>query len=335
MPIQELENNSLAGSLGRASGSSLGTGLGGLLEGLAEGKLKKFEQRNKSRSLESVLGPEISGFVQNLPPETQKAAFQNIGPLLQLKESLSGNKQQQQEQPFGLHSVTPEQREQLKQFIGTPEASKAHSAQELAKIQRFLDETPAQEQQQVAQNQTQMPPQDRAKLIESVFTSPHEKRENRKLEISEKKLDLAEKEDKQKKLKSKEHVQKAYDRVKDILDTGYTGYSLTGLSPEGRKQRSELDTLSEVFISNLIPLLNPKGTISKERFNYIKNLAPNSWDTDAALKGKMEALKDIFELKGSSAEKSNKSTVEMRNADGDIYDIPADMVEEAKKRGLK
>lgn len=141
--------------------------------------------------------------------------------------------------------------------------------------------------------------------------------------------------DEEKKLKSKEAVQKAFDRTQEILDAGYTGYTPFGLTPEGRKQRSELDTLSEVFISKLIPLLNPKGTISKERFNYIKSLAPNSWDTDATIKGKLEALKEIFELEGSSSEKSTAGTLEMRDAAGEIYDIPQDMVEEARKGGLR
>lgn len=141
---------------------------------------------------------------------------------------------------------------------------------------------------------------------------------------------------------SKKHVQKAYNRVKDILDTGYTGYSLKGWTPEGRKQRSELDTLSEVFISSLIPLLNPKGTMSKERFNYIKDLVPNSWDTDATIKGKLSALKDIFQLQDRTGADGNTpgkkepgKTVEMKDADGATYDIPRDRVAAAKKAGLR
>jgi len=138
---------------------------------------------------------------------------------------------------------------------------------------------------------------------------------------------------------SKRHVQDAYNRVNEILESGYTGFSPLGLTPEGRQQRSELDTLGEVFISNLIPLLNPKGTISKERFNYIKSLAPTSWDTDAAMKGKLKALSDIFGLEGSGrggqGGQGKMPTIEMRDAQGNIYDIPQDMVEKARAGGLQ
>jgi len=166
-----------------------------------------------------------------------------------------------------------------------------------------------------------------------------------KSDLAERKFAAEQKENAEKKSKSKERVQKTFDRAQEILDAGYTGYTPFGLTPEGRKQRSEFDTLSEVFISEMIPLLNPRGAMSKERFNYIKSLVPNSWDTDAAIKGKLDALKDILELEGASPEKSTKEavtkkqatpgTVEMRDAAGDIYDIPEDRVEAARKGGLR
>ena len=137
---------------------------------------------------------------------------------------------------------------------------------------------------------------------------------------------------------SKRHVQDAFNRVSEILESGNTGFSPLGITPQGRQQRAELDTLSEVFISNLIPLLNPKGTISKERFNYIKNLAPSSWDTDAKIKGKLKALSDIFGLEGSMGGQGGpggSGTIEMKDAQGNIYDIPQDMVEKARAGGLQ
>ena len=95
--------------------------------------------------------------------------------------------------------------------------------------------------------------------------------------------------------------------------------------------------MSEVFISHLIPLLNPKGTISKERFNYIKGLVPNSKDTDSAFKGKLKALERIFkvgqgQLPGSGM---NQGSVEMRDSSGNVYDIPAELVEKARSQGLQ
>ena len=136
-----------------------------------------------------------------------------------------------------------------------------------------------------------------------------------------------------------DQVRDAFQRANEILESGYTGFSPTGLTPEGREQRSELDTLSEVFISHLIPLLNPKGTISKERFNYIKSLVPNSWDTDAKIKGKLKALRGIFKIdqqsQGGGQQAGHATSREMRDAQGNIYDIPEELYEQARSQGLQ
>ena len=97
---------------------------------------------------------------------------------------------------------------------------------------------------------------------------------------------------------SRERINHAFNRTNELLKSGKTGFTYKGLGEKGREDRAELNNLSEIWISELIPLLNPKGTISKDRFNYIKGLAPNSTDTDATIKGKLKALKDIFKEHG-------------------------------------
>lgn len=128
-------------------------------------------------------------------------------------------------------------------------------------------------------------------------------------------------------------VKNAFSRVEDILSSGYTGLNPLGITPEGREQRAELDTLGEVFISHLIPLLNPKGTISKERFNYIKGLVPNSFDTDAKIKGKLNALKEIFGMQQPKMQEQKGQFVPMKGPDGIVRNIPADQVQAAQQAG--
>jgi len=141
----------------------------------------------------------------------------------------------------------------------------------------------------------------------------------------------------EKQIKSEEgtqQVQSAFNRVEEILGSGATGFSLRALMPRGRQERAELDTLGEVFISHLIPLLNPKGTISQGRFNYIKGLAPSSTDTDATIKGKMAALKGIFKLPGEEKRiEKAENTVRMKDPSGVIRNIPKDKVDQARAAG--
>lgn len=133
---------------------------------------------------------------------------------------------------------------------------------------------------------------------------------------------------------SQELVKNAFDRVEQILGSGVTGFSPTGLSPKGRESRAELDTLGEVFISHLIPLLNPKGTISKERFNYIKGLVPSSSDTDAKIKGKLNALRNIFAMPATEmGQEPSGQFVRMKDPSGVIRDIPADQAQAAQAAG--
>ena len=100
---------------------------------------------------------------------------------------------------------------------------------------------------------------------------------------------------------NKEKLNYAFDRTIQLLEGGNTGkFTFGHLTPEGRQDRAELSNLSEIFVANLIPIINPRGTLSKPRFEYIKNLTPQENDTDATIKGKLKALKEIFSLKGNA-----------------------------------
>lgn len=350
-------------------GEKIGQGVNASLERLINEKARKIEEKHAyERNLEFLKGA-------NIPNAEQVAHGSNDQILQLLKGGSTGSPavgnqryndllsqytgaeqqplQQGQQQEVDYDNPTPEVyarpevQEALMNYMQSPEVQQKYTPEQLVKVQQKLQSYAQQGQSQQLMGQL-APQQDQNRLYEQLLASAPLKelprikalRELKEVPAGETKdltpiQKLKHEQDTQKKIEAKKHVQKAYDRVNEILDSGYTGYSLTGLTPEGRKLRSELDTLSEVYISNLIPLLNPKGTMSKERFNYIKNLAPNSFDTDAAIKGKQEALREIFDLKGSSPKKTPKGTIEMIDSSGEIYDIPEDQVEKAKKAGLK
>ena len=139
MAIQILPQNSTAGSLGRASGEAIGGGLGGLIHGLAEGKLKKMQDAQKRSDLKSAF-PEIPDealdFLAKLPEKEQLEYLRSIA------------QSQEQKPDFHPDHVTPEQREQIKQYLSQPEALKAHTQEEIAKLQRFLNPAPTPAQQE-------------------------------------------------------------------------------------------------------------------------------------------------------------------------------------------
>lgn len=175
MAIQTIEQGQgLSGLLGQ----SLGTGLSAGLQGLAEAKMQQLQRQHAQKQLEPIFGSQVSALLQSLPPEVQKSAFQNIGSLLQLKEQLGGGAAQQ-EQPFSPHNLSSEQKDQIRAHLATV---KDLPVEQRAKAEQLLG--PVQQQafgQSIAPSKT-------GNLIEDIFTSPHEKREQRKLEIEEEKL---------------------------------------------------------------------------------------------------------------------------------------------------
>lgn len=163
MAIQELANNSFAGGLGRSSGDALSGSLQALIEHKTNKMLETKEKEKKSKEKKSYsdlgLPEHIADAVSNLDPENKKEFFKKYvedpqyfnqlyaqqspqqQPQSIQQQGSQGQQQtapQQEEQPFSLESITPEQKEELKAYLGTPEASKDHSPQDLAKLQNYL-----------------------------------------------------------------------------------------------------------------------------------------------------------------------------------------------------
>lgn len=179
MPIQELENNSLAGSLGRSTGDALSGSLQALINHKTEKMLKKNEYEKTVKGLKA-LGIDNAEGLAHLDPKlleqvvksklgeaneqefarqlAQRNGSSQTGSLDQLSGQPAPEQQPpQEEKPFSLDSVTPEQKQQIRAYLGSPEASKSHTPEQLAKVQNFLDRPEKQSPVQQPQAQKKAP----------------------------------------------------------------------------------------------------------------------------------------------------------------------------------
>lgn len=190
------------GGVGPSLGSALGKGIAQPFEEglnlLAQKKLMQIQQQQQQQAAQTerkryaqglapLLGQETAQFLSSLGPEERKAALQNIGSLMQLG-GMGGQPMQQQQGPL------QESMQQLQQLQNPMNVANFMGLQGQQSNQAMLPEQQMmpQEQQNGMQGPLQPGMQNKSKLIEDIFTSPHEKREQRKIEIQEKKLALQE-----------------------------------------------------------------------------------------------------------------------------------------------
>lgn len=163
--MQVIEDTNTGGRLGAA----LGNGLNQLAQYKLEHISKQYErQRERSeyaKGLAPLLGNDTANFLANLGPDERKVALQNIGALMQL--------QQQPGQQQGMQGM---------QALQSPQTQFTPEGAEYSPVNY--------DQMRQAQQQPQQPqPNDRAKLIEDIFTSPHEKREREKLGLKKQQIE--------------------------------------------------------------------------------------------------------------------------------------------------
>lgn len=202
------------------AGGRLGAALGTGLNQLAQHKLgqlsKQYEmQQERSRfvqGLAPLLGPDTANFLGALGPDERKYALQNIGSLMQLNQ-----------QP-------------------------GQSANALQGLQQGEEQQQLQEpqkQREVAQQQPQSTQQmtpERAQLIQDIFTSPQERREQEKLELEKKKLT------------SKEDLAAWKNTAKyreEILNTEQASIEALDYIKEAQRLEKEGDFPSQAFASFL------------------------------------------------------------------------------------
>lgn len=271
MAIQTIEQGQgLSGLLGQ----SLGTGLSAGLQGLAESKMQQLQAQHARKQLEPLFGPQISALLQSLPPEVQKSALQNIGPLLQLKEQLGGGAAQQ-DQPFSPQSLNPDQKAQIRAHLSTV---KNLTPEQMAKAEQLLgpvqqpDEQEAQAQQapEISHEES---PSNTANLLEDIFTPQSEKRAKQDLAIKEKTLALRgqadEREEKKFELKKEESISKLHDKISAAKDEAKSRLEdlerMEELDKEGKYDSTAYLTFLEKAGLDIPALMSP----GSEEFNKI------------------------------------------------------------------
>lgn len=188
------------GGVGPSLGSALGKGIAQPFEEglnlLAQKKLMQIQQQQQQQAADAerkryeqglapVLGQETAQFLSNLGPEERKAALQNIGSLMQL----SGQPGMQQQVPI---QNPIQQLQQLQNPINVANFMGLLGQPNQGIISEQQEMQPQEQQNNGMQVPHEPGMQNKAQLVEDIFTSPHEKREQRKIEIQEKKLALQE-----------------------------------------------------------------------------------------------------------------------------------------------
>ncbi len=258
------------GDLGSAIGGSLSTGL----QQLAQHKMETMKKRHSAQKLKQAF-PELPedaiGWINDLEPKQQIEVLQSIG------QHQQGSTQTQQN-PTTLESITPEQKEQMGEYLRSPESQGAYTPEELQKLSKFLEQ-PKQEgglkglQQQLGGNpvgtnpfpkvaETQMAPQQQVQptqqpkkgipltalakgstnaLAREKQDLAREKFEFEKQQAKEKMAAaIQESDDTPAQKKYKEEVSSAYSLYDDLLETS-----------KRMLKNSQENDVSTGFISNL------------------------------------------------------------------------------------
>lgn len=94
--------------------------------------------------------------------------------------------------------------------------------------------------------------------------------------------------------KSKAQGQHVFDVATKMLKKNLPGIGISpttkvGLNRAGVQNRALFNTLRSKFEATLLPMVN-KGTLAKERFNYIMSLIPKAEESQRSIAGKLFAL---------------------------------------------
>lgn len=127
-----------------------------------------------------------------------------------------------------------------------------------------------------------------------------------------------------------------FKRQEELMEEGHIGLWTPGIlkiTPKAREARAEFNTLSSSIEAALLPLVS-KGTLAKQRFNYIMSLLPKASDTVAKNKGKIKALKREFKLLESDLKRTTP-VIKMRDPSGALRDVNKEDYEDAINAGYK
>lgn len=121
------------------------------------------------------------------------------------------------------------------------------------------------------------------KLIPLAGVLGKQKADRQKMEASEKEVQ-----------KNKDLGQEAFNVASKMLKQNLSGIGIdpltkVGVSRKGVQNRALFNTLRSKFESVLLPMVN-KGTLAKQRFDYIMSLIPKADESQRAIGGKLYAL---------------------------------------------
>lgn len=140
---------------------------------------------------------------------------------------------------------------------------------------------------------------------------------------------------------SRENGIRSIDEMRQIIDRGHTGKNFFNyLTEEGRGDRAALDT-SALNLEKLAADMVGKGTLNRQRFEFLKERLPSSWKTDA----ENRAILDEWEKILNQGETSKNPTpskkadsndfVLMKDPKGVIRKIPKSQALNAQEAGGK
>lgn len=154
----------------------------------------------------------------------------------------------------------------------------------------------------------------------------------------------------QEKVQKKEDLGNILNSMAETLEGGNLGKTPSRFATaRGRRDAQYFDSLG-VQLESIGKELVSKGVLSAPRFAYLLSNLPAAHKTDAANAGALEAwadelklprpegLEQFYEKKSKKKSKSTvkkAGTVAFQDAEGNVYDIPSDKVEEARAAGFK
>jgi len=145
-----------------------------------------------------------------------------------------------------------------------------------------------------------------------------------------------------------EGAAKALDQLESLIGKpgiGLLNANFKGLSKEALSNKGKFES-TKAAVLPLFKQLFPRGMTEKEFLIVMEDFMPKYNDSEAKIKGKIEGLRGMLQsgqVPGQTNAKvpfpqsigSNNKPIEMRDAEGTVYDIPSHLVEQAKAQGLK
>ena len=96
--------------------------------------------------------------------------------------------------------------------------------------------------------------------------------------------------------------------MRDIISRGQTGWNPLGfITPQGRADRAALDTAA-LNLERLAADMVGKGTLSRQRFEFLKERLPSSGKTDAENEAILNEWENILGMSEETSEKPRSKT---------------------------